>query len=264
MGSITLFFMLAVFLILRVAEAGDKITDAEMDALPPYCKAKMRTHNPVEEDIWKKQLGFNNWTHIHHYCGGLVDVKHAKWTANIYEKRSSIKNAIWQFDYMIRNADPNFFLMPNFHHGKGEVLMLQGNKGEAFIEFQKALEISPDFIPAVLSMLDMYEEQKNSAGSLILLEKVLMRNPSHKLLRKKFALLGGDLSVIPDVVAQEMQAPVIVDSSVKAQDTSASLGVSEKVEGSKSDNTGKEFGIGMPGNPWCRFCPNGEPAAVSK
>ena len=173
-------------------------TPAELLVLPPYCKdsqiiRKVNEGRGVERDEpiaqhWFSILGENFWD-IHHYCFALTNMNRADRTANEQEKRSLWRTAIPEFDYVLQRAEPNLILLPEIHLNKGKVLLHLDQDGAGVAEFEKAIEIKPDYWPPYAHLSDYYKEKKNPAKAREVLEQGLKANPdSEPLLRRKKAL----------------------------------------------------------------------------
>lgn len=238
------------------AQGAANITDAELAVLPPYCAAKMRTHDPVATQSWESQFGHENWIHIHHYCDALVEVNRAQ-HSNAYERKRSLDNATGQFDYVLKNTRPDFFMQPDFHYGKGRALQLQNAEGAAIAEFQRAVEIRADFVPALIELVKFYKRTGKHDMALSVLRRGLEKSPAAVSLRKRYKELGGDLSEFPE------HAPTPSDQSDKAADktttSAAPNGLTEPAPQPTGNNV-EPTKIGSPENPWCRFCPDPAPA----
>jgi tetratricopeptide (TPR) repeat protein len=67
---------------------------------------------------------------------------------------------------------------PESHHNIGILFMELGRQGEAETEFKKALEIDPNFVPAAVTLADLYRSQKREAEAEPVLRAVIARDPS--------------------------------------------------------------------------------------
>ncbi len=252
-----LFLSLFLYSSYSLGIPGDTITASELALLPKYCHAKIRPSDPAESKLWASRLGHDNWIHMHHYCGGLAALHRVPMLRG-QEKKDMIRDALWEFDYVISHVEPTFFLQPEFHLNKGKVLRLMEKYAEALTEFQKALTLKPDLIAAYLQISELYEKINKKPEALEALKEALKLQPSNQGLRKKFQQLGGDISTLQDAPPQ----PPLPGSSSDVQkigpDTAAAP-VSPATPSAESSTINPpqpevEQKIGNDKNPWCRFC----------
>jgi tetratricopeptide (TPR) repeat protein len=67
---------------------------------------------------------------------------------------------------------------PEAHHNIGILFMEIGRLNEAEAEFRKALELDPTFVPAAVTLADLYREQKRDPAAEPVLRAILARDPS--------------------------------------------------------------------------------------
>ncbi len=67
---------------------------------------------------------------------------------------------------------------PEAHHNIGVILMELGRAPEAEPEFKKALELNPNFVPAAVTLADLYRGLGRDAEAEPVLRKLLARSPS--------------------------------------------------------------------------------------
>jgi len=67
---------------------------------------------------------------------------------------------------------------PEAHHNIGLILMELGRAPEAEAEFKKALELDPNFVPAAVTLADLYRGLGRDAEAEPVLRKLLARSPS--------------------------------------------------------------------------------------
>ncbi|PWB59927.1 MAG: hypothetical protein C3F18_00420 [Nitrosomonadales bacterium] len=245
------------------AKGAANITNAEIAMLPPYCEVKLRSKDPVAIQPWVMQFGHDNWIHMHHYCDALVEMKRA-YRLNANERKGALHNAVWQFDYMLSHTQPDFFMRPDFHYGKGLALQLQNNDGAAIAEFQKTLAIKADSIPALTELAKLYTKIGKKDMALSVLKQGLEKSPANKGLRRRFQELGGDLSTIPEAVAappNESSRPPEGDGKMAEQAATKAGSTPENNQAVIPPFSGQK--IGNKNNPWCRFCTD-EPPVENK
>ena len=170
-------------------------TPAELLVLPPYCKdsqiiRRVNEGRPVGRDEpiaqhWFSVLGENFWD-IHHYCFALNEVNRAQRAQNTTERTGWLSQSLGEFDYVLKGAKPGFILLPEILTKKGEALIMLGRDGEGAAEFEKTIEIKPDYWAPYAHLSDYYKEKKNLAKAREILEQGLKAIPNSKgLLRRK-------------------------------------------------------------------------------
>lgn len=173
-------------------------TPAELALLPPYCKdaqiiRKVNEGRAVQRDEpiaqhWFGVLGESFWD-IHHYCFALTNMNRAERTGNAQEKQTLLRTALPEFDYVLQRAPADMILLPEIHLNKGKVLLRMGQDGAGVAEFEKAIELKPDYWPPYAHLSDYYKDEKNPAKARQILEQGLKANPgSEPLLRREKAL----------------------------------------------------------------------------
>ncbi|MHB1145666.1 MAG: tetratricopeptide repeat protein [Thiobacillus sp.] len=235
------------------AQAALDTTPDDIAMLPAYCDAKMGTRAPEAVSYWRTQMGHANWIHVHHYCGGLIELNRY-YRGSTGRKKANLGNAVKEFSGMVNAFTPDFYLLPEAYLNRGKALKLMGKVGEAMSDFQKALEINPGLSQARIEMANVYAKSGNIQQALSVLKKGLEQASSSQSLRRRYQELGGDLKAIPDPSAITAAEPV---KPVHSEIPSMPPPTSQEVE-KPADVPVPEQKIGNKTNPWCRFCPDSE------
>lgn len=167
----------------------------ELRALPRVCLAQkfinagLRT--PVvpeaERKKWAESLG-PAYEAFHHYCWGLIDMRRAS-AAEPARARTHYLDAIQNFEYVKRNADASFPMLPEVLLRKGMALRLVGRDAAAATEFSEAITVKPDYTPAYAALVDVYVDLDDLEAAHNLLEHGLVEAPDSKILLNKKAEL---------------------------------------------------------------------------
>ncbi|HEX7972167.1 MAG TPA: tetratricopeptide repeat protein [Thiobacillus sp.] len=238
------------------AQAALDTTPDEIAVLPAYCDAKMGRRTPESVSFWQEKMGHANWIHIHHYCGGLIELNRY-YRSSTGRKKANLHNAVNEFTGMVNAFTPDFFLLPEAYLNRGKAHKFMGRDAEAVNDFLKAIEINPRLAPASLELADLYVKSGKKGEALAVLRKGLEQSPSTKSLRRRYQELGGDLSAIPETTAPATPRPV-------ASEQPASQAASAPPQAAEPDTAPvTQQKIGNKTNPWCRFCPDG-PAEAAK
>jgi len=133
-------------MLFSTASAGysDEISSSVRTSLPAYCTPKLNGDvvgsSPLGK-YWVKQLGANNYSHIHHYCWGLGREVNAQryWVSNPQLWKSMIITSIADYDYFLKRATPDFFLLPKIILQKGLLLHRLGHYKQAIAQYDLAI-----------------------------------------------------------------------------------------------------------------------------
>ncbi len=96
-------------------------------------------------------------------------------------------------NYVIRNSDPGFSLLPEVYLQKGEALDKLGQRDEAVAEYRNALRAKADYTPAYAALAQHYIDRGDVDAARGVIEQGLKRDPgSTALAAKKAALAERD------------------------------------------------------------------------
>jgi tetratricopeptide (TPR) repeat protein len=184
-------------------DAGYNYQDpTEVAMLPPYCiyTPTFRTYhpdgnNPEKMKQWALIMDGKPYVesmmhNMHHYCEGLMDVNYAKFKARTPQERQfRLGVSISQFDYVIRAAPPDFKLLPEFFTKKGESLIATGRGQLAIAEFNRAIELKPDYWPPYAALSDYYRSLGSIKMAREVLEQGLAAAPDISALKRRLTEL---------------------------------------------------------------------------
>jgi hypothetical protein len=164
----------------------------EVALLPRYCiyTQLFREHVPGGSDQaeirrWQAAMG-DIFQAMHHYCWGLMHLHRAKVLARDAQVRSfNYASAINEFDYVLKQAKPGFVLLPEILVRRGEALLGLGRHAQALAEFERAIELKPDYWPAYAQISDHYKSVGELAKARQALEDGLQHAPDAKGLRRR-------------------------------------------------------------------------------
>lgn len=164
----------------------------EVALLPPYCPHTQlfRERVPGGNDPqairrWQAVMG-DVFQAMHHYCWGLMHLNRAKVLARDAQTRSfHYGSAIGDFDYVIRHAPPDFALLPEILTKRGEALLGLGRSALALAEFERAIQLKPDYWPPYAQISDFYKANSDTRKAREILEAGLAHSPQAKSLRRR-------------------------------------------------------------------------------
>jgi tetratricopeptide (TPR) repeat protein len=177
--------------------AGGRLTDfsqEEFRTLPRVCLAQQfineELESPVVPESERKQfderLG-HSFIHYHHYCWALLCVRRAATSGG---DKFNYDRAVDNLNYVIRNADPSFALMPDVYFQKGYVLERLGEREAAAAEYQNALRAKADYTPASAALVQHYLDLGDVEAARAALEEGLKHAPSSTTLAAKKSALA--------------------------------------------------------------------------
>jgi tetratricopeptide (TPR) repeat protein len=177
----------------------------EVARLPPYCiyTAHFRENipagmNPVESRRWQALFGEVFQT-LHHYCWGLMYLHRAKFLAREERiRRFNFGAAIHDFDYVLNFVEArklyDFVLLPEILTRKGEALVGLGRGARAIAEFERAIELRPDYWPAYAQLADYYRDSGEVDRAREVLHAGLARSPDTPALTRRLKELDDTVA----------------------------------------------------------------------
>lgn len=170
----------------------------EVALLPKYCAFTQLFrdrvpggNDPAEIQRWQAAMG-DVFVHMHHYCYGLMWLHRASVLARDADtRRYSLANAIVEFDYVLDRAPSDFVLLPEILTKKGEAMLRQGRAALALTEFERAIELRPDYWPPYAHISDYYRSIGEMPKARAALDRGLARAPDAKGLRRRLAELDA-------------------------------------------------------------------------
>ncbi len=237
------------------AHAATDMSAADIVMLPPYCDAKIGRKAPEAVALWLGNMGRENWVHLHHYCGGLIEINRY-YQGTTERKKANLGNAVREFKYVLDRWQPDFYLRAEAHLNRARAYKLMRQVGLAFADFKKAHELNPRLVQASIGLTDAYVQQGKKKEALAVLKSAIELNPDSKSLRRHYAELGGDPDVlsIPESPPPAEPAPTTAtmpEDALPALTDSPATGTAEKLPVQLVEPK-----IGSPDNPYCRFCPD--------
>jgi tetratricopeptide (TPR) repeat protein len=197
------------------------ITPREAALLPEYCKYSPAYQSLIpggkdESKIkqWYEIMGGSYppgtgmFHHMHHYCRGLQHRNYAKFFSKSKQEREfRLGASIDEFNYVIGHAEPDFKLMPEFLTMKGESLIALGKAPLAVVEFQRAMQLKPDYWPPYVALSNYYKNIGNPKLAREVLQQALSFSPDAQAVKRRLAELDG-VKAKPKTAAEPAAKPV--------------------------------------------------------
>ncbi|MHB1247082.1 MAG: tetratricopeptide repeat protein [Sulfuriferula sp.] len=163
------------------------------------------------------------------------------------------------YNYMLSHASPGFWMRPEIHTQKGRLLAATKSYAEAVSEIEQALKGNPNYAPAYAALSDIYADLGQKSKSVAALEQGLQHAPDTVSLQRRYKQLTGKTFVPPSGAKQAApppKSPGAATATPAQQDAPTSSAVPENAApAAASAPTDTPEKIGVPGNPYCRFCP---------
>jgi tetratricopeptide (TPR) repeat protein len=257
------FLLASVHLDARALPAGYQTypTDSELSSLPPFCRVKLRG-SPTSAEWQSALASFGaDFGHVHHYCTGLNFINRSYRTSDVQEKRFYLQSAVSELGYMFTHAKPDFVLMPDIYLNQALAYSLMKDRGNAIIDLEKAISLNHGLAKAYIMLADLQMDLKLRSDALRTVTEGLHYVPNSNSLKKRYVELGGKLPYPEPSQRPEDQKPV-ADEKGRSNEIE-SRQATEPGQSSSAEPAGVQPDvnppkIGVPGNPWCRFC--AEPA----
>ncbi|MDP1680587.1 MAG: hypothetical protein Q8L39_02270 [Burkholderiales bacterium] len=231
-------------------------TDQEIGLLPPYCLPRLHeSQNLAAAKVWRDTLG-PSYNHLQHYCMGLNLINRSFRISSQKDRAGGLEAALNEIDYTLKNASPDFSLLPDIYFNHGVANSYLKRDAEALKDLSKAIEKNPRLVKAYNLMADIYEGIKQKQKALESVTLGLQHNPDAKSLQKRYRDLGGKLPypepILPAQVEAAKPAEPVANEPAPKKEVEASKPVS--ASGSAEEDTVAQPKIGSPKNPYCRFC----------
>lgn len=188
----------------------------EMAMVPHYCMYTQAFrdvvpggNNPAEIERWGSLMGHAEFHAMHHYCGGLIQTNRAIFLSRTPQERQFyLRYAITEYDYVIERVPQTFKLLPEILTKKGENLIRLGQARLGVDEFQRAIDLRPDYWPPYVQLSDYYKDAGDLQKAREYLEKALSYSPDVKSLKAR-------LTELEAVNAKRKPAPRSIEQSTK-------------------------------------------------
>jgi tetratricopeptide (TPR) repeat protein len=172
-----------------------QMTKEEYRLLPAYCRNQGNVapelFNPDKGEQWRNQLG-RDFTHIHHYCWGLVSVTRGYRAGRTSgERRFQFGQAVQDISFSIERSSPEFVLLPEMYTKLGEAYLGLRNDRNAEMAFQKAWEKNPSYWPPYVWWSQRLLKQGKTKEALAVAEEGKKNAPDSKALDKLIADIKG-------------------------------------------------------------------------
>ena len=169
-------------------------TNDELRMLPQYCSVRAASWGNDANDPrarrWFNVFG-KDFIHMHHYCIALLEMRRADRIFDTNKRRSHLRKARSEFDYMERKSSPGFVLRPELLLNISIVMERLGDMGESLIYARQAVDAKPDYLKAVRHLADLLVRQGDRSEARAVLEEGLRKKPKASSIRRRIGCLDG-------------------------------------------------------------------------
>ena len=158
-------------------------TALEWEIWPIYCKVqyswvmvgqnsdKGSAFPDVTKEQWKRTIGDDTFTGLHHYCAGYLYHYRSKFISDPREKRFVLGQALNEVLYTYGRADAYSPIYPAISVTLAQVRIDLGEPQEAISVLERAIEVQPSQIQPYIALAVVHRKD----GKLQLAKEVLMR-----------------------------------------------------------------------------------------
>lgn len=175
-----------------------KAFNYELPLLPPYCKCRVGKHllnaDQLRQERGKwdrifksKGVRGEGWIHVHHYCAGLLMLSRLQ--RGVGERSALLAEAESQFNYMIKNTNKEFILMPEIYLKMGMTQIELKQPIKAIECFKRAISLKKDYVPAYIQLIDLFMRSQNINEAISTAKTGLEYSPDSEQLQKKLVEL---------------------------------------------------------------------------
>jgi tetratricopeptide (TPR) repeat protein len=141
------------------------------------------------------------------------------------------------------------------HFNRGKALRLLGRSPEAVSDWSKARTLDPEYVPSYIALADYYAEIKQQGKALEMVSEGLRYVPASKGLQRRYQELGGK-PPFPEPYERPVEKNVAAETKTTTDTAAADKTTPDTRETVTPKPAETKPAIGMPGNPYCRFCPD--------
>jgi len=170
----------------------------EVAMLPSFCPYTQLFRDNVPGGNDQRMIGNLTATlgavfnHLHHYCFGLMKMNRGVLLARDGNtRRFYLNDALIEYDYVIQRSKPDFVLLPEIHTKKGEALVHLDRGALAVFEFERAIELKPDYWPPYARLADYYKGNGERQKAREMLEAGLKAAPGTRALQRRLSELDA-------------------------------------------------------------------------
>lgn len=129
------------------------------------------------------------------------------------EYKEAWLGAIEEIDFTVQFVPRDFILMPEMMLNRGKALTRLKKAEAAMMDFQKAIELKPDYWPPYLEIAGYHVSIGSKAKAIEVLQEGLRNAPDAKALKLRLVELGGAMPLPNPENRVEKEAPPLASPS---------------------------------------------------
>jgi len=249
--------LLILFLISFIPSAHAELSVSDLALMPKYChgtqaiRTLSQDPQPIQNYI---SIYGNSYTHLHHYCGALVTINKYQFLQDKLLRESKMRYALTDIQYSIDRSDLDFTFLPDMLAAKARVLSILSRNNEAILVLKKAIEIKPDYVPAIAQLSDFFVNQGDKSQAIKVLETGIDNTERATSLIKKLEKLGKTYQGTPGS-ARKQAEPETTQATESAQARDKPSTINDANDETTKQTPSTPENQRPADNPYCRFCP---------
>jgi hypothetical protein len=249
---------------------GTPMTINEVAAMPPPCLAigmgefngvfwaeAMKKNGTIAtldrpENVMAKGAGW-----FHHYCWGLLDKHRAFASVEASKRAFLIKTWRSEMQFVVdRTAQEkiNWAYLPVMYAEIAESYIQEKDYPNAIGAANKAVELNPELTRGYMLLADIFEQVKDRKKALAAVTEGLKRAPTAKGLQRRYKEFGGSMP-FPEPYKKPVESETSANAAPPVEDTTSDRLKEDSTPNTSPNAPDEPEKIGVPGNPYCRFCP---------
>ena len=249
---------------------GTPITLSELAAMPPPCHAIGM--GEIDGVFWAEGMNKNGTSSIldrpenvmakgavwfHHYCWGLLDKQRAFASTDVSKRGFLVKTWRSEMQYIVdwtAKNRINWGYLPVIHAEIAESYIQDKDYPNAIGSANRAVKLNADFTRGYILLADIYERTKDRKKALAAVTEGLKWTPSSKVLQRRYKEFGGGMP-FPEPYTKPAESETSDNSTPTVDDATPEKLEEDSAPKTSTNPTAEPEKIGVPGNPYCRFCP---------
>lgn len=159
--------------------------------LPAWCNETYDGDAGVPNGKYMNFYG-ENFKYSHHHCRGLyLFFEASKYAGNAKWSERYYRRAVEEFGFLLDNTTEDYALYPEALVYRGMARAALGLPLEAFQDYERAVQLRPDYQAAYIAMSNLLTETGETDRARSVLETALARVPGSAVLRRKLDALDA-------------------------------------------------------------------------
>jgi tetratricopeptide (TPR) repeat protein len=257
---------------------GERVTPADMAALPPVCRLIMenpgihhtvgQTKNAALFERAEYQMAKGN-IHVHHYCWALISKQRYFRESSKLKRDAYFKTYLGDLNYVFEHSPKDWPFFDVLHLEQASTHLIRGDFAKGIQQADEALRLNPQAEKAYTVKSDAYKEMGKKALAIKTAQEGLDKNPASTVLRKRLAKLGVAPPPLPKQADAPKDAAPTKDALGNADDGASRADAAAATETQADDasaaavdapaaasaDAGATDASAQKPNPYCRFCP---------